>query len=186
MNNSTTTSWFPSGRLIGGKLVLVYAATFTTFTLPTTAQSPPSFDLPSPVVTDVPMFGLPTDDRVGSPMLNEQLADSAVSPSWYEPNDLPTSITKPNGVLALAIDGPAALPSLPMRSTGCNAKPVLQCTGPNYCGCHPQTYYRTNPCDDDPVLTKSPTVNDSWTNRWYRKALDMVRRKKIITEAINR
>ncbi|WP_235952309.1 hypothetical protein [Crateriforma spongiae] len=156
------------------------------------AQTPDSTGHPSPVVIDVPMtIDAPVVESadamsIGEMMRNEQIVNDAIPPTKYESTELPASITKPNGVLTLATDGPAALPALPMRSHGCNPRPFVDCTGPDYCGCHPRTFYGTNPCDDDPILTMSPTVNDSWTSHWYRKALDMVRRKTHIAEAINR
>tara|TARA_R110002073_G_scaffold8761_7_gene46905 strand:+ start:1277 stop:1774 length:498 start_codon:yes stop_codon:yes gene_type:complete len=107
------------------------------------------------------------------------------SPSqMVDESENPASMTNPSGILPLAIDGQFAFEPLPARGDVCNPRPIVSCLGPDYCGCHPRIYYGTNPCDDDPVLTMSPTVCDGKTTHWYQHAFRMVTRKKAVTEAI--
>lgn len=73
---------------------------------------------------------------------------------------------------------------LPTRGT-CVLKPDVRCTGPNYRDCTPRIYYGTHPCNDDPVLTMSPTVSDPITTHWYPKAFNSVLSKKKMAEALN-
>jgi hypothetical protein len=99
-------------------------------------------------------------------------------------SDKPASMTNPSGILSLATGGPFIFDPLPLRGSGCEPRPILSCTGPDFCGCTKRIYYGTNPCDDDPVLTMSPTINDAKTTHWYQHAVWMVTRKKAVTEAI--
>ena len=97
--------------------------------------------------------------------------------------DLPASIANPSGILPLATSGAFVFEPLPTRGS-CAFIPDVRCIGPDYHGCTPRIYYGTNPCDDDPVLSMSPTVCDPKTQHWYTKAWKMILRKKAITEAI--
>ena len=97
--------------------------------------------------------------------------------------DLPASITAPSGILPLATGVPFVFEPLPAHGP-CLSVPDIRCTGPDYCGCAPRIYYGTNPLDDDPILTMSPSVCDSKTRHWFTKARNIVLRKKAITEAI--
>ena len=98
-------------------------------------------------------------------------------------NDAPASVTNPGEILPLATGGPYVFAPLPATGS-CSPRPVLSCLGPDYCECNPYIYFGTNPCDDDPVLSMSPEVCDTKTTHWYSKALNMILRKKAITEAI--
>ena len=121
-----------------------------------------------------------------APLSQESRNAVSIMPDDQVSSELPASIRNPGGILPLATAEPVALPPVPMQSMGCNPKPHLRCLGPDFCGCSPRIYYGTNPCDDDPVLTMSPTINDPWTRHWYHKAWDMVVRKKSIAAAINK
>ncbi|MCC9601360.1 hypothetical protein LOC67_12460 [Stieleria sp. JC731] len=99
--------------------------------------------------------------------------------------DLPASISKPSGVLALAPAGKRVLPALPTRSQGRCLCPDIRCTGPHYSSCLPQIYYGTNPRGDDPFLPLYQTINDNRTQHWYDAALRMVQRKKHLSEIVD-
>ncbi len=99
-------------------------------------------------------------------------------------SDKPASVTNPSGILPLATGGPFVFEPLPMASGGCNPRPSLSCTGPDFSGCSKRLYYGTDPCDDDPVLPLYPAINDGLTQHWYQHAFRMITRKKTITEAI--
>lgn len=98
--------------------------------------------------------------------------------------DLPASITAPSGILPLATDGAFVFEPLDRRDL-CPQRASVRCAGPDYRSCLPRIYYGTDPCDDDPVLSMSPTVRDPKTRHWYEKALNMVLRKTAIAEALN-
>ncbi|WP_153556286.1 hypothetical protein [Roseimaritima sediminicola] len=124
--------------------------------------------------------------HAGGSNANRHAADRSAAEASYPstaPADLPTSVTRPSGVLSLATGGPAVLPELPLARGGCQPRPAVRCTGPCYRGCTPPIYYGTDPTDDDPVLSMSPTVCDACTTHWYEHALRMILRKKAITEA---
>jgi hypothetical protein len=154
------------------------------------AQSPIESALPSPVIIQAPQTARPNASMSISDtmQLNEMTVDEGVMdtipPTQYDSSELPASMTNPSGILPLAIDGQFAFEPLPARGDVCNRRPIVSCLGPDYCGCHPRIYYGTNPCDDDPVLTMSPTVCDGKTTHWYQHAFRMVTRKKAVTEAI--
>ena len=103
------------------------------------------------------------------------------APEW---SDKPASVTNPSGILPLATGGPFVFDPLPMASGGCNSRPSLSCTGPDFSSCSKRLYYGTNPCDDDPVLSLYPAINDGLTQHWYQHAFRMITRKKAVTEAI--
>ncbi|QEG41257.1 hypothetical protein [Roseimaritima ulvae] len=106
----------------------------------------------------------------------------AVAPTEYGRSDLPASITDPSGTLSLETGGPYVFDPLPIKGNGCRPRPIISCTGPDFCGCTKRIYYGTNPCDDDPVLPLSQTGCDPKTKHWYQHAYDMVIRKKSVTE----
>ncbi len=110
-------------------------------------------------------------------------AGDALPPSRYGSSEPPFSITGDNEVLSLATSEAAVLSGLPSRAGGCSARPEICCTGPDYRGCTPRIYYGTNPCDDDPILTLVPAINDQKTKHWYDHALRMILRKKHVAEA---
>lgn len=128
-----------------------------------------------------PQSSLPQPVTLASMMILQETADeSTASPTTA----LPASITAPSEILPLATGGSFIFEPLPTRGS-CVLRPDVRCTGPDYCGCTPRIYYGTNPCDDDPVLTMSPTVCDHKTMHWYEKAFNMVLRKKAIAAALN-
>jgi len=110
------------------------------------------------------------------------LQDPDPSPATVESADLPASITNPSGIIPLATGGPFVFDTLPMRGNGCRPRPIISCTGPDFCGCTKRIYYGTNPCDDDPVLPLPQSGYDPKTKHWYQHAYDMVIRKKSVTE----
>ena len=97
---------------------------------------------------------------------------------------LPFSVAGDDNILPLATDGAFILPPLSVRGRGCNSRPVLRCSGPDYRGCSLRIYYGTNPCDDGCVLPMNPTINDALTTHWYEKALGMVLRKKAMAAIV--
>lgn len=107
-----------------------------------------------------------------------------VGPSDAEHSELPASVASSQPWLPLAPEGMQTLPDLPATGHGCGMCPVLQCTGPEYCGCSPRIYYGTNPCDDDPILPLNSRINDWKLRHWYNAGLRMILRKKAVTERL--
>ena len=149
-----------------------------------TAQDSFGQSLPQPVTLAAPEM----DDMTAmSDMLHStstlEMSD-AITPTNHSVAELPASITNPSGILPSATGGAFVFDPLPMCGNGCNPRPIIDCTGPDFCGCTKRIYYGTNPCDDDPILPLYQSVNDKKTKHWYQHAFDMVTRKKAITEAI--
>lgn len=147
-----------------------------------TAQDPTYSSLPQPIALIAPT----TEERPAmadmlQATVKPEMSD-AVAPTEYRSSDLPASITDPSGTLPLATGGPYVFDTLPMRGNGCRPRPIISCTGPDFCGCTKRIYYGTNPCDDDPVLPLPQSGYDPKTKHWYQHAYDMVIRKKSVTE----
>lgn len=115
---------------------------------------------------------------------DDTIADEAIPTRDSRSAELPASITGDNELLPLAPAGKMMLPALPVRSGGCLPRPLVECTGPDYCGCTARIYFGTNPCDDDPILPLYPTINDHKTRHWYQHAKSMVLRKKHVAETL--
>lgn len=127
----------------------------------------------------------PRPERVTlTSLITGEVAETGGEIGVMSASDLPASTTALNKVVPLATGGSFVFEPLPTRGM-CSLRPDVRCVGPDYRGCTPRIYYGTNPCDDDPVLTMSPTVCDPITSHWYDKALNLVLRKKKIAEVIN-
>ncbi|EMI24731.1 MULTISPECIES: hypothetical protein [Rhodopirellula] len=146
-----------------------------------TAQDTFGQSLPQPVTLAAPEMGNMSDMLQSSS--TPEMSD-AIAPTNRSVTELPASVTSPSGILPSSTGGPFVFEPLAMCGNGCNPRPMIDCTGPDYCGCTKRIYYGTNPCDDDPILPLHPSVNDKITKHWYQHAFNMVTRKKAITEAI--
>ncbi len=139
---------------------------------------PQSVTLAAPEVSQIMSMSDMLQQPTGAPMTGSK------SPRHSGGTEKPASMTNPSGILPLATGSQFAFEPLPKRGNGCNPRPIIHCTGPDFYGCTERIYYGTNPCDDDPVLSMSPPINDAVTTHWYQHAFKMVTRKKAIVEAI--
>ncbi|MEZ6088652.1 MAG: hypothetical protein R3C05_11610 [Pirellulaceae bacterium] len=136
----------------------------------------PPTPLPNAAVSEAPQLVL------NSP--REGIATRSEVAAKRQAPELPLSLRGEGETLPLAPAGSAFLPSISVQTSGCSMRPILDCMGPDYRDCSPRLYYRTNPSDDDPVLSLYPRITDPKTNHWYDHALRMVLRKKRITEVL--